>query len=154
MSVYVLKRTQKLPIDIETAWDFFCKPDNLKEMTPSYMGFEILSNSGSERMYAGQIITYHVRPILGIPLFWMTEITQVKDKEYFVDEQRTGPYKMWHHTHFFRAINGGVEMTDIVHYQLPLGFLGRIVNTLFVKNQLSEIYDFRFKSMEQKFGKL
>lgn len=154
MSVHILRRTQKLPIDLNTAWDFFCKPDNLKEMTPDYMGFEILSNSGSEKMYAGQIITYNVRPVLGIPLFWMTEITHVKDREYFVDEQRTGPYAMWHHTHFFKAVEGGVEMTDIVHYRLPLGVLGKIAHTLFVKKQLSEIFDFRFMAMEKRFGKL
>ncbi|MDQ3290885.1 MAG: SRPBCC family protein, partial [Bacteroidota bacterium] len=101
MSHYVLKRTQKLPISLDLAWDFFSSPDNLAEITPPYMGFEVLSNSDSVKMYPGQIITYYVRPLFGFKLFWMTEITHVADKNYFVDEQRFGPYAMWHHTHFF-----------------------------------------------------
>ena len=111
MGSYILKRVQRLPITLDAAWDFFSSPRNLKEITPAYMKFKVLSNSESEKMFAGQIITYTVSPILGIPLFWMTEITHVKDKEYFVDEQRFGPYALWHHKHFFKEIPGGVEMT-------------------------------------------
>lgn len=103
-------------------------------------------------MYAGQIIEYTVKPVLGIPLYWMTEITQVVDQQYFIDEQRFGPYTMWHHQHHFKAIEGGVEMTDIVHYKIPLGILGDIANNLFIKAQLKGIFDFRFYATEKKFG--
>ena len=103
-------------------------------------------------MYPGQIIEYTVKPVLGIPLYWMTEITHVVDKQFFVDEQRFGPYTMWHHQHHFKAVDGGVEMTDIVHYKLPFWFLGDIANTLFVKKQLQGIFDFRWKKVEDLFG--
>ena len=103
-------------------------------------------------MYAGQVIEYQVSPVLGIPLYWMTEITHVEDRKYFVDEQRYGPYSMWHHQHHFKMIEGGVEMTDIVHYKLPLWFLGDMANSLFVKKQLQQIFDHRFKKVEELFG--
>jgi len=154
MSVHTIKTIQRLPIDLATAWEYFSSPKNLKEITPDYMGFETLSNSDSEKMYAGQIITYNVRPVLGVPLYWMTEITHVKDQEYFVDEQRFGPYIMWHHQHFFKAIASGVEMTDLVHYKLPLGPLGDFGHWLFVRKQLKGIFDYRFNLLEKKFGKL
>jgi len=104
-------------------------------------------------MYAGQLIEYTVKPVAGIPLYWMTEITQVKDRTYFIDEQRFGPYSLWHHQHHFKEIPGGVEMTDIIHYKNPLGILGRIANDLFVKNKLKTIFDYRFKKVEEMFGK-
>ena len=151
--VYSLKTIQNIPISIETAWDFFSKPDNLKDITPNNLGFEIISKHHGKTMYAGQIIEYTVKPILGIPLYWMTEITQVENFKYFIDEQRFGPYSLWHHQHHFKAIEGGVEMTDIVHYKLPLGFLGDIGNSILVKNQLRGIFNFRFTAVEQKFGK-
>ncbi len=150
--VYSLKTIQKLPISLDAAWDFFSSPANLKEITPSNLGFNIVSKYHGEKMYAGQIIEYKVSPVLGIPLYWMTEITHVEDKKYFVDEQRFGPYNLWHHQHHFKAVVGGVEMTDIVHYKLPLGFLGDIANTLFVKKQLQGIFDYRFKVVTEKFG--
>jgi ligand-binding SRPBCC domain-containing protein len=130
-------------MSLDEAWEFFSNPANLNNITPAYMRFRILNKSG-ERMYPGQIITYTVRPLLGIPLFWMTEITHVKEKEYFVDEQRRGPYALWHHTHFFKNVPGGVEMTDIVHYRLPFGPLGRLLHWLFVRKQLNDIFDYRF----------
>ena len=89
--------------------------------------------------------------VLGIPIYWMTEITQVEDKKFFIDEQRFGPYSLWHHQHHFREVEGGVEMTDIVHYKLPLGFLGDIAHALFVKKQLKGIFDYRFKIVEEMF---
>ena len=103
-------------------------------------------------MYAGQIIEYKVSPFPGIPLYWMTEITHVEDKKYFVDEQRYGPYSLWHHQHHFKEINGGVEMTDIVHYKIPFWILGDIANSLFVNKQLKTIFDYRFKKVEELFG--
>jgi ligand-binding SRPBCC domain-containing protein len=151
MSIYSLRRVQILPISLEAAWDFFSNPANLNQITPDYIGFKIISNSGSAKMYAGQIITYTVKPVLGIPIFWMTEITHVKEKEYFVDEQRYGPYALWHHTHFFREVEGGVEMTDMVHYKLPLGFLGRLTHRFFVEKQLNSIFNYRLKALKARF---
>lgn len=151
--VYSFKTAQNLPITLEKAWDFFSRPGNLKDITPTNLGFKILSKYHGETMYPGQIIEYIVKPIAGIPLYWMTEITHVSDGKYFVDEQRFGPYVMWHHQHHFKAVAGGVEMTDIVHYKLPLWFLGDIANTLFVNKQLQGIFDFRFKKAEELFGK-
>lgn len=150
--VYSLKTVQKIPISLDEAWDFFSKPDNLKDITPSSLGFKIISKHHGERMYAGQVIEYKVKPVLGIPLYWMTEITHVSDKRYFIDEQRFGPYSLWHHQHHFREIDGGVEMTDIVHYKLPLWILGDIAHALFVKDQLKTIFDYRFMAVEKRFG--
>jgi ligand-binding SRPBCC domain-containing protein len=135
-----------------TAWEFFSNPGNLKEITPAEMGFQVISNHHGNKMYAGQIIEYTVKPLLGIPLYWMTEITQVKEQEYFIDEQRFGPYSLWHHQHHFKTIEGGVEMTDIVHYKMPLWFLGDIANSLFVKNELKKIFAFRFEKASSVFG--
>jgi ligand-binding SRPBCC domain-containing protein len=152
--VYTIKTVQNIPISLEEAWDFFSKPSNLAAITPDNLGFNIISKHHGERMYPGQIIEYTVKPVLGIPLYWMTEITHVEDHKYFVDEQRFGPYTMWHHQHHFKQVEGGVEMTDIVHYKLPLFFLGDIAHALFVKAQLAHIFDYRFEAVEKKYGKL
>jgi ligand-binding SRPBCC domain-containing protein len=152
MKVYQLKKTQKMPITLEQAWDFFSTPINLQEITPKYMGFIIKTDLKGVKMYPGQIINYTVTPVLGIPMNWTTEITHVKDFEYFVDEQRFGPYALWHHKHFFKQIEGGVEMTDIVDYAIPFGFLGRIANSIMVKTKLEEIFQYRFKKVEELFG--
>ncbi len=152
MKVYRYQTEQILPISIEKAWDFFSSPVNLKEITPDYLGFKITSDLGDGKMYPGQIITYVVKPLAGIPMRWTTEITHVKDKEYFVDEQRFGPYAMWHHQHWFKQTDKGVHMTDIVHYAIPLGIIGRIANTLIVKNKLKEIFDYRYKKVETIFS--
>jgi ligand-binding SRPBCC domain-containing protein len=152
--VYSFKTLQKIPISLDEAWAYFSNPANLANITPDNMGFKTISKYHGDTMYAGQVIEYRVSPVLGIPLYWMTEITHVDDKKYFVDEQRYGPYSMWHHQHHFKAIEGGVEMTDIVHYKLPMWFLGDIANTLFVNKQLNGIFDYRFKKVEELFGKL
>jgi ligand-binding SRPBCC domain-containing protein len=152
--VYSFKTIQKMPIGIDQAWDFFSNPQNLETITPGNMNFKTISKHHGDTMYAGQIIEYKVSPLLGIPLYWMTEITHVEDKSYFVDEQRFGPYRMWHHQHHFKVIGGGVEMTDIIHYKLPLWFLGDIANSLFVKKQINQIFDHRFKKVEDLFGKV
>ena len=153
MAAHSIKTGQRIPVPVEAAWSFFANPANLQTMTPDNMGFKVISKHHGDKMYAGQIIEYTVKPVLGIPLYWMTEITQVKDKEYFIDEQRFGPYSLWHHQHHFKAIEGGVEMTDIVHYKNPLGILGRMANSLFVQKQLRGIFDYRFKKVEELFGK-
>lgn len=151
--VYSIKTVQKIPISLEKAWDFFSSPANLQKITPAGLGFKIISKHHGEKMYPGQIIEYKVSPVLGVPLYWMTEITHVEQQKYFVDEQRFGPYLMWHHQHHFKAIEGGVEMTDIVHYRLPFWFLGDIAHALFVKTQLKGIFSFRKKRVDEMFGK-
>jgi ligand-binding SRPBCC domain-containing protein len=150
MSVYQLRRKQFLPISITEAWSFFSSPKNLQAITPDYMGFVIKSGADSE-MYAGQLITYTVSPVLGIPMGWVTEITHVDAPNYFVDNQRFGPYAMWHHKHFFKTVENGVEMEDIVDYKLPFGFLGSIAHALFVKNKLKQIFDYREKKLTELF---
>ena len=152
MKIYTLHRTQKLPISVDEAWDFLSDPENLKTITPDYMGFHILS--GADRpMYAGQIIQYIVTPMFGIKTKWVTEITHVIDKSYFVDEQRFGPYALWHHKHFIKAIPGGVEMEDIIDYKLPFGILGQWMHPVMVKPKLEEIFNYRREKLESMFGK-
>lgn len=116
------------------------------------MGFVILSDP-AEKMYPGQIIEYKVSPMLGIKLHWVTEITHVQDKEYFVDEQRFGPYAFWHHKHFLKETKEGVVMYDEVHYKAPMGVLGRMANALFIERQLKQIFDYRFGKIEELFNK-
>ncbi len=151
MKIYTLHSRQKLPISAKQAWEFLSDPANLKTITPGYMGFEILS--GADRpMYQGQIIQYLVSPVAGIKTKWVTEITHVKDGEYFVDEQRFGPYALWHHKHFIKPIDGGVEMEDIVDYKLPFGKIGQLVHPFMVKPKLNEIFEYRRKKLIELFG--
>ena len=152
MAFYQLIKTQKLPASISEVWSFISSPGNLKEITPGSMGFIVTSNNGSDKMYPGMIITYKVSPLLRIKLNWMTEITTIKEYEYFVDEQRIGPYSMWHHQHKIEAVEGGVLMTDIVTYQPPLGFIGALANSLIIKNRLQQIFDYRSIALEKRFG--
>lgn len=154
MSFYTLKRIQRLPISLDTAWSFFSSPKNLSQITPAYMKFKITSEFFSDKMYPGEIITYTVSPVANIPLNWMTEITHVKDGEYFIDEQRFGPYSLWHHQHHFKVIDGGIEMTDIVNYKIPFWIFGELAHSLFIKKQLQTIFSYRYKWLEDKFGKL
>ncbi|RYG44516.1 MAG: hypothetical protein EOO01_19360 [Chitinophagaceae bacterium] len=153
MSSHTLKTVQRIPASLEELWSFFSDPVNLAEITPKEMDFRVISQHHGETIYAGQIIEYKVKPLLGISMYWMTEITHVSPLEYFVDEQRKGPYVLWHHQHHFKKIDGGVEMTDLVHYRNPFGPLGRLANALFVKKKLEQIFAFRFKVVEQRFGK-
>ena len=152
MAVFQLIKEQKIPASIEEVWEFISSPDNLKKITPSYMGFEITSKTPKGTMYPGMIISYKVRPILSLPMTWVTEITHVKKYEYFVDEQRKGPYKMWHHEHHLKPIEGGVLMTDIISYEPPFGFLGSLANHILIKKQLNEIFEFRRKEVYKLFG--
>lgn len=152
MSLHKLEKTQCLPISLHEAWDFISSPENLKTITPDYMRFEITSQPLRYKMYPGMIITYKVRPVLGIPINWATEITQVNEPVYFIDEQLSGPYAFWHHQHFLKEIEGGVEMMDLIHYKIPLGFLGDMMNLLFVKRQLKGIFQYRFDKLIELFG--
>lgn len=149
--VYSLKTTQVIPADIDTTWEFFSNPANLQNITPGNMGFNIISKHHGSSIYPGQIIEYKLKPVLGIPVYWMTEITHVENKKFFVDEQRFGPYSLWHHQHHFKEVEGGVEMTDIVHYKIPFWFMGDIANGLFVRRQLNGIFDYRYKKVEEMF---
>lgn len=149
--MYQYKSEQNLPIEMETAWDFLSDPKNLKTITPDYMGFDILSGA-DRKMFSGQIIQYILTPILGIPFRWVTEITNVDQGRYFVDEQRFGPYTFWHHKHFIEPIEGGVKMTDIVDYKLPLGPLGKLAHWLFVSKKVKEIFSYRTQKLNELFG--
>ncbi len=152
--LHTLKTNQFVKTDIETIWDFISSPKNLSRITPSYMGFNIISDEEDiQKMYAGQLIEYYVTPILGLKMHWVTEITHVEYLNYFIDEQRFGPYKLWHHQHFLKKVEGGVEMIDIVHYKIPFCFIGKIANTLFVKAKLKKIFDFRYQKIEELFNK-
>jgi len=152
MAVYSLQRVQCIPVEQTVAWSFFSDPSNLEAITPKSMDFKVISKFHGHKMYPGQIIEYKVKPVLGIPVYWMTEITHVVEDKFFVDEQRFGPYSFWHHQHHFKPIDGGVEMTDIVHYKNPFWILGDLANSLFVKSKLEEIFDFRYKVVEDMFG--
>lgn len=152
MAVHKIIYRQFIPASLESVWSFFSGAGNLQAITPAYMRFRVTSGDLPEVIYPGMIITYKVSPVLGIPLFWMTEITHVVPGKLFVDEQRRGPYRMWHHQHHFEAQDDGVLMTDIVHYQLPLGIIGEAANSLFVKKQVAEIFAYRKAAIERLFA--
>ena len=150
MKIYQLKVVQNLQIGINEAWEFFSNPNNLYLITPEWLNFKVTSKL-PDKMYAGMIITYKVHPLLGIPMNWVTEITNVNEPFYFVDEQRFGPYKLWHHQHHFKETDKGVEMTDIVNYALPFDPLSRPLNSLLVEKKVKEIFRFREKRLEVLF---
>lgn len=152
MAVHSLKAVQKIPGDLDNIWLFFSNPENLQTITPPSLKFKTISRHHGNHMYAGQIIEYTVSPLLGIPLYWMTEITQVKGQQYFIDEQRFGPYRLWHHQHHFKKIDGGIEMTDIVHYKIPFWILGDAAHGLFIRKQLRDIFSFRYQKTIEQFG--
>jgi len=149
--MYTIERVQKVPISLQQAWDFFQNPANLATITPDSMGFNIRSEVSAE-MYPGLFIHYKVSPLLGIKMNWTTEITHVNAPHYFVDEQRVGPYAIWHHEHHFKEIDGGVEMLDRVNYKVPFGILGKIAHPIVVKSKLEEIFDYRVRKVEELFG--
>ena len=153
MKAYQVSFKQQLPISLSQAWEFFSSPLNLAEITPTDMAFVVTSELDSNsKMYPGMIITYKVSPLFGIKLNWMTEITQVEEGNYFIDEQRFGPFKFWHHQHHFKAIDGGVEMTDILTYGLPFGLLGKLAHGLMVRNRIQQIFAFREQKVKELFG--
>jgi ligand-binding SRPBCC domain-containing protein len=137
-----LVQEQFLPISIEKAWDFFATPKNLNEVTPKDMVFKIMGDI-PEKMYQGMFIRYKITPMLNIQLDWCTEITHIQEGQFFVDEQRKGPYNIWHHEHHFKSVEGGVLMTDILHYDVGMGILGWIAGKLFVDNKVKQIFEYR-----------
>lgn len=150
MSVHSFEKKIVLQSTLPEAWAFFCNPENLKLITPDEMGFDIVGEV-PKKMYPGLLIRYIVKPLFGIPTTWVTEITHVQEPNFFVDEQRVGPYNMWHHQHHFTETPEGILMHDIVTYILPFGFLGDLVHPL-VKNKLNSIFDYRTTKIEQLFG--
>lgn len=142
-NIFTLESKQLAPISIDKAWEFFSSPENLEKLTPAEMDFKVTSGK-PKKAYPGQIISYKVSILKGVRLNWVTEITQVKEKEFFIDEQRFGPYVMWHHEHFFEKIDeNSCLLSDKVSYKLPLGVLGKIAHVLFVKKQLTKIFNYR-----------
>jgi len=152
MGFYQFRTQQKLNASLDEVWDFISSPANLSKITPEYMGFIITSEYLPSSMYPGMMISYLVSPVMGVKTTWVTEITQVRDKSFFVDEQRVGPYVLWHHEHHLEPIKCGVLMTDIVSYKPPLGFLGSIANSLIIRRKLKEIFDYRTKALDELFG--
>jgi ligand-binding SRPBCC domain-containing protein len=153
MKTYHFKFESDLPIPLAEAWDFFSSPLNLAKITPPEMNFVVTSGyTADTKMYPGMLISYKITPLFGIKINWVTEITHVKDMEYFVDEQRAGPYAMWHHQHHFKEIKGGVHMTDILTYAVPYGIIGRLANTLMVEKEIKKAFAYRGQVVNDLFG--
>jgi ligand-binding SRPBCC domain-containing protein len=151
--LYTIEISQKIPATVEKVWEFISSPRNLKLITPDDLGFEVTTKDPAEKMYAGMLISYSVKPLFGIKMKWVTEISHIKEPEYFIDQQYSGPYKYWHHKHELKAIDGGVLMTDIINYKPPYGFLGAIANSLAIRKRLDEILKYRKAKLEEIFGK-
>jgi len=141
---------QFVPAGMDVVWDFFSSPSNLSRITPPGMGFRITSSVQKE-MYPGMFISYKVSPISGLKLNWLTEITQINKYNFFIDEQRMGPYRIWHHEHHFREVDGGVEMRDILYYSVPFGIFGRLADRVFVHNKVKQIFSFRKEKILELF---
>lgn len=153
MQVKEKRWEQVIPQPLDAVWHFFSRPENLDEITPDDMSFEILSDVAHTPMYEGMIIRYNVRPLFNIPMKWVTEITHVQDHRYFIDEQRFGPYALWHHQHHFESVPGGTRMTDILHYKVPYGIIGSIADAILVEKKIDGIFQYRFAEVERRFGK-
>lgn len=152
--VHQLQRQQQLNCDIKTAWKFFSSANNLSEITPKDMNFVVRTQLSDDEIYEGMLIDYYVSPLLGIKLKWQTEITEVNFQKSFTDFQKKGPFKLWNHFHEFILNDQGVLMIDTVSYELPFGFLGEIAHSVMVKKKLEQIFDYRFKILEETFNKI
>lgn len=151
MKIYEKQWEQFIDAPLDKVWHFFSRPENLNRITPKDMDFEILSDISDMEMYPGMIVRYKVRPIANIPMNWVTEITHVREGKYFIDEQRFGPYALWHHQHHFEEKDGGVLMRDILHYAIPFGFIGRIANAVLVEKRVDQIFEYREKVIDEIF---
>ncbi len=149
--MYQFKRTQLIKTDLQTCWEYFSAPANLRTITPDYIDFQV-HTAVPEPLYEGLIIKYSIRPILGIRLTWISEIRKFEKGVYFVDEQRKGPYNLWHHEHHFKEVAGGIEMTDLISYRMPFGFIGKFVHWLFIRKQLEDIFDYRARKADELFN--
>jgi ligand-binding SRPBCC domain-containing protein len=152
MQVKQKKWKQFIPRPLDEVWQFFSRPENLNAVTPEDMSFEILSDLKGVEMYEGMMIQYKISPFLGIKMDWVTEITYIKDRQYFVDEQRFGPYALWHHEHHFQESDGGVWMTDLLHYKVPYGIIGTLADATFVNNKVEQIFAFRKQAIKRVMG--
>lgn len=151
-TIHQLKAVQKIPVSLDTAWKYMADPRNLLSITPVSLNLKMTNEISGDEVYAGQVLTYTVKPLLGIPVKWVTEITQMERLKMFVDDQKKGPYKLWNHQHHFRSIEGGVEITDLVRYQLPMGILGNMAHGIIVKPKLKSIFQYRFQKINELFG--
>lgn len=149
--MYKLKQEQFLPISLDLAWDFFASPKNLNAVTPKELYFEITSEL-PEKMYEGLIITYRIKPMLNISVDWCTEITHISNHQYFIDEQRKGPYKIWHHEHHFKKVEGGVIITDLLYYEIGKWIFGWLAGKLFVNKKVKKIFSYRFQALNNFFS--
>lgn len=153
--MHILKQVQDFPVKKKILWDFISRPENLSKITPPSLGFEILSPKDEiEKMYEGLLIAYKVRPFGIVPVYWLTEITVLKEGEYFIDEQRKGPYAFWHHRHILIDLKRGVRMLDLVYYEMPYGILGEGVHSVLVRPRLEYIFTYRRRVLEELFGKI
>ena len=153
MSIHSFSISQRIPIPVRDAWNFFSKPSNLPLITPASFQFKILSTLDDRSVYEGQIIDYTVRPLFNIRMRWTTLITSVEEEVIFIDEQKRGPYRYWQHQHSFRPIAGGTEMRDIVRYEIPGWWAGDLLNTMLIKSDLKKLFLYRFARIEELFGK-
>lgn len=154
MKLYTLRNKQKLNIDKRTAWEYFSNPRNLEDITPKNLSFKITRKPLEDKMYPGMIVTYKISPFPFVSFNWVTEITQVRETEFFIDEQRFGPYRFWHHKHILHEVDSGkaIEMEDIVDYGLPFGWIGRIAGFFFIHKRIREIFTYREKYLNEKFN--
>jgi ligand-binding SRPBCC domain-containing protein len=152
MSFYQFKKQQLIRTTIDQAWEFISTPRNLREITPEAMNFEIMNSDLPDKMYPGMIISYKVSPLKCYRTTWVTEITHIKEKSFFIDEQRVGPYSLWHHQHIIEPVENGVLMTDIVSYKLPFGFLGSLAHKLFIRSKIESIFNYRYNVLEKRFN--
>lgn len=149
--MHQFKAEQYLPIDKNKAWAFFSSPKNLSLITPPEMDFKILTKQNDGEIYEGMKIDYTVKPLFGIRVRWQTEICRVENQKYFTDRQTKGPYKIWEHTHSFVEIDNGVLITDVVNYELPLGFIGKIAERILVRKKINAIFDYRKNILKKLF---
>jgi len=145
-----LKRIQNLPVSQKKAWQFFSNPINLSEITPPWLSFR-LTQTVPNSIHAGMLISYRLKPLFGLPVTWISEITHVYEPDYFIDEQRFGPYKFWQHQHLFKAFGDGTQVRDIIHYAIGYGILGRLVQRFIVSPRLEDIFDYRHEKLKQIF---
>ena len=151
--IHYLHKEQGIAAPLEKVWEYFCDPKNLNEITPLDMNFEIVEG-GDQEMFEGQLIEYRVEFIPGVRSLWLTEIAQIRDREYFVDEQRIGPYRFWYHEHTFEETAAGTKMTDRVTYMVPFGLMGDILNHLWIAKRLHAIFEFRQNKISEIFGEV
>ena len=151
MKIYEKEWQTVVPETLDKVWEFFGNPHNLEKITPDFMKFQVLSEQKGKTIYPGMFIRYRVSPIASIPITWVTEITAVREQEYFIDEQRAGPYAIWHHEHHFRSTTDGVIMNDRLYYAIPLGFLGQLINQMMISRRIDNIFEYRQHIIQEIF---